>query len=167
VLQSIAPLDAVPGRLRSAVARLLRDWGYGWPDVSFAGTVEVPAGEHWPLAPGAVEIWVFAIAAGRLAVGDELESAGGRAAGLGVSAFSGGVIPVTPYQAWVYEFLGRRGGGRSPEWAAPPMVPTTPDMEPQSRVSKLAKFQEASSAVRLAGVTRYMYATINQAAPSR
>jgi hypothetical protein len=129
VLQSIAPLDAVPGRLRTAVAGRLEGWGYTWADVSFAGTVEVPAREHWPLAPGAAEVWVFAIAAARIAVGDELESAGGRTAGVGVSAFSGGVIPVTPYQAWVYEFLGRHGGGAAPERPAPPMVPTTSDME--------------------------------------
>lgn len=129
VLQSIVPLVAVPGRLRAAVAHRLEQWGYSWADVSFAGTVEVPAREHWPLAPGAAEVWVFAVAAARLAVGDELESAGGRTAGVGVSAFSGGVIPVTPYQAWVYEFLGRHGGGEAHEQPAPPMVPTTSDME--------------------------------------
>lgn len=127
VLQSIAPLDAVPGRLRIAVARRLEAWGYTWADVSFAGTVEVPAREHWPLAPGAAEVWVFAVAAARLRVGDELESAGGRAAGVGVSGYSGGLIPVTPYQAWVYEFLGRNGGGEAHARPAPPMVPTTSD----------------------------------------
>ena len=120
---------AVPGRLRSAVERRLKDWGYRWEDISFAGTVEVPAGEHWPLGPGTLEVWVFAITAGPLAVGDELQSVSGRGAGVGVSAFSGGVIPVTPYQAWVYEFLGRLGGARGREQPSPPAPPTTPDIE--------------------------------------
>lgn len=111
ILTSIVPLQAVPERLRHAVSRILSDWTYAWDDVSFAGTAELGHDR---------EIWVFATAAGPLAVGDTLESAGGRAAGIGVSAFSGGVIPVTPYQAQVYEYLGRRGSGPDAE---PPPVP--------------------------------------------
>jgi hypothetical protein len=126
-LQSIVPLGAVPGRLRAAALRLLSDWNYTWDDVTFAGTATLPSGEFWQLAPGADEIWVLAVATAPLAVGDELESAGGRAAGVGVSAYSGGVIPVIPYQARVYEYLGRRGGGPAPERPEPP---TTPEMEP-------------------------------------
>jgi hypothetical protein len=120
-LASIVPLPAVPDRLRSAVAKVLADWSYAWDDVTFAGTAELDR---------STEVWVFAISAGPLAVGDELESAGGRGAGVAVSAFSGGVIPVTPYQARVYEYLGRRGGGFAPERESPPQVPTTPDTEP-------------------------------------
>ena len=120
-LTSVVPLPAVPGRLRTAVAKVLGEWGYSWQDVTLAGTAELNSGR---------EIWVFAVTAGALAIGDELESAGGRGAGVGVSGYSGGVIPVTPYQAWVYEFLGRRGNGPAPERPAPPALPTTPDMEP-------------------------------------
>ncbi len=69
----------------------------------------LPAGTRWQLL-GSQEIWVFAITAGPLVIGDELESGGGRGVGVSVSAFSGGYIPVTPYQAQVYEVLGRRGG---------------------------------------------------------
>lgn len=130
ILQSIVPLGAVPARLRAAIARELRGWGYGWEDVTFAGTIALPAGERAPFAPGCAEIWVFAITAGPLAVGDVLEPAGGRGVGVGVSAFYGGVIPATPYQARVYEFLGRAGGGRAPERPSPPAVPTTPGTEP-------------------------------------
>lgn len=122
ILTSIVPLRAVPDRLRAAVSKVLEDWSYMWDDISFAGTAE--------LGPSK-EIWVFAITAGPLAVGDELDSAGGRGAGIGLSAFSGGVIPVTPYQARVHEYLGRRGGGPSPEQGQPsPEVPTSPDMAP-------------------------------------
>ena len=113
-LQSIVPLGAVPGRLRTDVSRLLKGWGYSWEDVTFAGTAGVTPAGRWRLAPGGDEIWILAITAGPLAVGDELDSAGGRAAGLSLSAFSGGVIPVTPYQARVYEYLGRRGGSSAP-----------------------------------------------------
>jgi hypothetical protein len=113
VLQSIVPLDAVPERLRTAVARAIGKWGYEWSDVSFAGTAMLPAGAHWQL-PGSEDVWVFAITAGPLVLGDELESAGGRGVGVSVSAFSGGVIPVAPYQGQVYEVLGRRGGGPAP-----------------------------------------------------
>jgi hypothetical protein len=121
ILTSIVPLRAVPERLRSAVTKVLADWSYTWQDVSFAGTAELGQGK---------EAWVFAVTAGPLAVGDEVESAGGRGAGVAVSAFAGGVIPVTPYQARVYEYLGRRGGGPAPARESPPRVPTTPDMEP-------------------------------------
>ena len=122
-LTSIVPLPAVPGRLRAAVEKTLGDWSYGWSDLTLAGTAELGAGR---------EIWVFAVTAGPVSIGDELESAGGRGAGVGVSGYSGGVIPVTPYQAWVYEYLGRRGGGSEPELPSPPELPTIPDMEPAS-----------------------------------
>jgi hypothetical protein len=121
ILTAIIPLRLVPDRLRAAVRRVVGEWSYSWEDVTFAGTAEL--GHHR-------EVWVFALTAGPLAVGDELDSVGGRAAGVGVSAFTGGVIPVTPYQARVYEYLGRRGGGPVPERPAPPKVPTTPDPEP-------------------------------------
>jgi hypothetical protein len=114
VLQSIVPLGAVPERLRAAVATAITKWGYIWSDVTLAGTAMLPAGAHWQL-PGSQDVWVFAITAGPLVIGDELESAGGRGVGVSVSAFSGGYIPVAPYQAQVYEFLGRRGGGPAPE----------------------------------------------------
>ena len=121
-LTSIAPLRAAPDRLRYAVAKVLVQWSYSWDDLTFAGTAEVANGD---------EIWVFAVSSGPLAVGDELESVGGRVAGVAVSAFSGGVIPVIPYQAQVYEYLGRRGGGDSASERRPaPQIPTTPDMEP-------------------------------------
>ena len=119
ILQSIVPLEAVPDGCARPPSRFSR-WGYAWEDVNFAGTATLPPGEFWQLAPGAEEIWVFAVNAGPLSVGDELESAGGRAAAVGVSAFSGGVIPVTPYQARVYEYLGRgaAAGPRSARAAA-------------------------------------------------
>lgn len=96
ILTAIIPLRLVPDRLRTAVRKVLGEWSHTWEDVTFAGTAEL--GHH-------KEIWVFALAAAPLAVGDELDSAGGRAAGTAVSAFTGGVIPVTPYQARVYEYL--------------------------------------------------------------
>jgi hypothetical protein len=129
ILQSIVPLGVVPGRLRAAVRRVLEDWGHTWDDVSFAGTAVLQSGEH-QLGSVSDEVWILAIAAAPLAVGDELTSAGGRAAGVSLSAYSGGVIPVTPYQAWVYEYLGRRGGGSAPEPPPPSGVPTSPEMEP-------------------------------------
>jgi hypothetical protein len=119
ILDSIVPLGAVPGRLRAAAVRLLRDWNYDWEDVTFAGTATLPSGEYWQLAPGADQVWVLAIATAPLAVGDELESAAGRAGCVRVSAFSGGVIPVIPYQARVYEYLGRWGGGRQADERGP------------------------------------------------
>ncbi len=128
ILQSIVPVGAVPARLRTAVRRVLAGWGYGWEDVSFAGTAALAQGDYWQLAPGAGEIWVLAVASAPLEVGDELRSAGGRATGVALSAFSGGVIPVTPYLARVYEYLGPRGGGDMPE--SPTGRPTTPGMEP-------------------------------------
>lgn len=129
----MVPLAAVPGRLRTQVAKILEEWGYGWADVSLAGTVEVPQADHRRLTSGAGEVWVFAITtAARLTIGDELESVAGRAASVGLSAYAGGVIPVTPYQALVYEFLGRRDGDGSPEAPAPPRIPleTLPPMAP-------------------------------------
>ena len=114
VLQSIVPLSAVPDRLRAAVAGAISKWGYDWSDVTFAGTAILPAGARWRL-PNSQDIWVFAITVGPLVIGDELESAGGRATAVSVSAFFGGYIPAAPYQAQVYEVLGRRGGGPTPE----------------------------------------------------
>lgn len=125
ILQSVLPLEVVPERLRAAVSGVLAKWGYRWEDLNFAGTATLAPGEHWRLEPGSEEVWVFAVTAGQLFVGDELESAGGRAAGVAVSAFAGGVIPVTPYQARVYECLGRGGPGRPPERQPPPESPTT------------------------------------------
>jgi hypothetical protein len=130
MLQSIVPLGAVPGRLRAAVIRVLTDWGYTWEDVSFAGTASLDLDDNRQIRPGSDEIWILAVTAAPLDVGDELESAGGRGAGVSLSAFSGGVIPVTPYQARVYEYLGRRGGGDAPDPPSPSAVPTTPEMEP-------------------------------------
>ncbi len=126
VLQSIVPLGMVPERLRTAVTKAIAKWGYGWSDVTFAGTALLPAGPRLQL-PGSEEVWVFAITAGSLVLGEELESAGGRGAGVSVSAFSGGVIPVAPYQAQVYECLGRRGGGQAPERQPLHGSPTTRD----------------------------------------
>ena len=127
VLQSVVPLGAVPGRLRSAVAGVLEPWGYGWGDVSFAGTAALPAAEHRGLSLGPDEIWVFAVTTGSLALGDQLESAGSRAAGVSLSAFSGGVIPVTPFQARVYEYLGGHDGDSPPQPTVPPDVARTPE----------------------------------------
>lgn len=130
-LQSIVPLGAVPSRLRGAALGLLNEWGYGWGDVTFAGTATLPSGGLWQMTPGGDEIWVLAVTAAPLVIGAELESAGGRVREVQVSAFSGGVIPVTPHRARVYEFLGRRGGGReAPEHPEPPGDSTTPDREP-------------------------------------
>ncbi len=119
ILQSDVPLGAVPERLRSAVARAIAPWGYTWADVSFAGTALLPPGEHTRLGPDSGEVWIFAVTVGTLHIGEELESAGSRSAGVSLSAFSGGVIPVTPFQARVFEYLGG-GGGRSPD---PPPKP--------------------------------------------
>lgn len=126
-LQSIVPLGAVPERLRTDVSRVLTGWGYSWEDVTFSGTAGLAPVGQWRITPGADEIWILAITAAPLAVGDELDSAGGRTAGVSLSAFSGGVIPVMPYQARVYEYLGRRGGGG---WAPESAPPTTPETEP-------------------------------------
>lgn len=123
----MVPLGAVPERLRAAVARILSDWGYSWDDLTFAGTATLPPGAHWGLESGAEEVWVLAVTVGPLSVGDVLESAGGRGAGIGLSAFSGGVIPVTPYQARLYECLGRKGGGARPNERPEPQVPTPAD----------------------------------------
>jgi hypothetical protein len=127
VLQSMVPLGAVPERLRSAVARTIAPWGYGWGEVSFAGTARTPPAEHSRLGPASDEIWIFAITVGALEIGDELGSAGSRGAGLSLSAFSGGVIPVTPFQGRVYEYLGRRGGGDAPDPQPPAGPPTSRD----------------------------------------
>jgi hypothetical protein len=130
VLQSVMPLGAVPGRLRSAVAGVLEPWGYSWGEVSFAGTAALPAALHRGLSLGPDEVWVFAVTTGSLALGDRLESAGSRAAGVSLSAFSGGVIPVTPFQARVYEYLGGHGGGdQPPSPSAPPGRARTPETE--------------------------------------
>jgi hypothetical protein len=124
------PLEAVPERLRLAVSGLLAKWGYRWEDLNFAGTAALAPGGRRRREPGSEEVWVFAVTAAPLSVGDELESAGGRAAGVGVSAFSGGVIPVTPYQARVYEVLGRGGRGPAPEHEPQPQSPTTAGTAP-------------------------------------
>lgn len=129
VLQSVVPLGAVPERLRGGVTRAVAAWGYGWGEVSFAGTALTPPAEHSRLGPTSDEIWIFAITVAVLEIGDELESAGGRAAGLSLSAFSGGVIPVTPFQGRVYEYLGRRGGGERSEPPAPDGESMTRDRE--------------------------------------
>jgi hypothetical protein len=129
VLQSVVPLGAVPERLRSAVAGVVKSWGYTWPDVSFAGTAVLPRGERRGLSLGPDEVWVFAVTTGSLALGDELESAGSRTAGVSLSAFSGGVIPVTPFQARVYEYLAGHGGEPPPAPSSPPGAARTPDME--------------------------------------
>lgn len=113
VLTALVPPGAVPAHLRQAVSGVLGRWGYGWDELALVGTATL-RGARLDVA---AEVWVFAVAAGPLAVGDELAVSAGRVAGLGVSAFRGGVIPVTPYRAQVYESLGRRGGGgrRPPE----------------------------------------------------
>lgn len=114
ILQSVVPLGAVPERLRGGVARAIAPWGYAWADISFAGTALTPLREHSRLGPASDEIWVFAVTVGTLQIGDELDSAGSRAAAVRLSAFSGGVIPVTPFQARVFEYLGGHGGESSP-----------------------------------------------------
>jgi hypothetical protein len=128
VLAALLPPGAVPSHLREAVSRLLAGWGRGWDELALVGTATLA-----PVRRGvAEEVWVFALAAGPLAVGDELASAAGRVAGLGVSGFRGGVIPVTPYRAQVYESLGRRGdsgpaaGERPPGPAVPVSVGPSP-----------------------------------------
>jgi hypothetical protein len=97
------------------VRKVVAEWSHSWEDVSFAATADLGRNK---------EVWVFALTAGPLAVGDEIDSAGGRAAGIGVSAFTGGVIPVEPYQARIYEYLGRRGGGLAPDRQPAPQLPT-------------------------------------------
>lgn len=130
VLQAVVPLGAVPERLRSAVAKTIGPWGYGWGNISFAGTAAQPGAEHRGLSLGPDEIWVFAVTIGSLTLGDRLESAGSRAAGISLSAFSGGVIPVTPFQARVYEYLGGHGGGEQPPRPhVPPGLTRTPETE--------------------------------------
>jgi hypothetical protein len=121
ILQSIIPVGAVPERLRLIVTAALAKWGYAWSDVTFAGTASDPA--DGSRQPGAGEIWVIAISAAPILVGDELTSPGGRVTGAQASSFSGGVIPVIPYQALIYESLGRRGGGPPPEHPSPPQEP--------------------------------------------
>lgn len=129
VLQSVVPLGAVPDRLRAAVVRTVQPWGYGWSDISFAGTAALPAAEHRGLSLGPGEIWVFAVTTGPLSLGDQLASEGSRSAGISLSAFSGGVIPVTPFQARVYEYLGGHGGEPPPQPPPPPGRATTPGTE--------------------------------------
>ncbi|MGH2836136.1 MAG: hypothetical protein ACRDLT_05535 [Solirubrobacteraceae bacterium] len=129
VLQAVVPLGAVPGRLRSAVVEAIKPWGYSWGEVTFAGTAQLPPGQHSRLGPASDEVWVFAVTVGALQIGDELEAAGSRAAGLSLSAFSGGVIPVTPFQGRVYEYLGGHGGNSRPQPPAPEGLPTIPDTE--------------------------------------
>ncbi len=114
ILTAIIPPHLVPDRLRAAVGKVVAGWSHSWEDVTFAATAELGRRR---------EVWVFALTAGPLEVGDEIDSAGGRAAGIGVSAFTGGVIPVTPYQARVYEYLGRRGRGPAPERQPPSELP--------------------------------------------
>jgi hypothetical protein len=134
VLQSVVPLGAVPGRLRTAVAGVLDPWGYSWGDISFTGTAAQSGAEHRGLSLGPDEIWVFAVTAGSLRLGDRLESAGSRAAGISLSAFSGGVIPVTPFQGRVFEYLGGHGGGDQPSSpSVPPGLATTPETERGAR----------------------------------
>ena len=119
ILQSVVPLGAVPERLRGGVVRTIKAWGYGWSDISFAGTALTPLAEHSKLGPASDEVWVFAVNVGPLEIGDRLESAGGRLTGVSLSAFSGGVIPVTPFQARVYEYLGGKGGSAPPDPRGP------------------------------------------------
>ena len=119
VLESVVPPEAVPERLRLAVTKLIADWDYSWDDVTFAGTVSMPAADRSVFEPMGPELWVFAITAELIDVGDELESPGGRASGVALSAYSGGLIPATPYQARVFERLGRRGGPGKPAPQAP------------------------------------------------
>ncbi len=126
VLAALLPPGAVPPSLREAVGRLLHGWGHGWDELALIGTATlVPARRGV-----AEEVWVFALAAGPLAVGDELASAAGRVAGLAVSGFRGGVIPVTPYRAQVYESLHRRGDGDEAPSERPPGPAVTVPVEP-------------------------------------
>ena len=129
ILQSVVPLGAVPERLRSGVAKTINSWGYGWGDISFAGTALTPLAEHSRFGPGSDEVWIFAVSVGRLEIGDQLESAGGRLAGVSLSAYSGGVIPVTPFQGRVYEYLGGRGGSQQSDPLGPDGVPTAADTD--------------------------------------
>jgi hypothetical protein len=130
ILQAIIPLEAVPERLRLAVSRLVGEWGYSWANITFAGTARVSR-SGWQA--GDQEQWVFAISAAPVALGDEIVSGSGRAAGLSVGRFASGVIPATPYQAYVYERLGGRGRGPAPERQPPPQPSTTEDTEPAAR----------------------------------
>jgi len=117
-LKSILPLGAVPVQLRAKVAVVLREWGYTWGEVTFAGTAQLPSWQRWHSAGG--ETWVIAVTAGPVAVGDEITSSQGRVAGVQASGFAGGLIPAIPYQAQVFEVIGRRDGGRPPEPTMPP-----------------------------------------------
>jgi hypothetical protein len=128
ILQAIIPLEAVPVRLQLAVSRLVGGWGYAWTNVTFAGTAQVP-GRNWR---GDQEQWVFAITAEPLNLGDEISSGDGRAAALSVGGFAAGVLPATPYQAYVYERLGGRGRGPAPERQPPPQPSTPADTAPEA-----------------------------------
>ncbi|WP_249020042.1 hypothetical protein [Conexibacter sp. S30A1] len=128
VLAALLPPGAVPPALREAVSRLLRGWGHGWDELELIGTASVAPARRVV----ADEVWVFALAAGPLAIGDELASGAGRVAGLGVSAFRGGVIPVTPYRAQVYETLHRRGGSDEGPSERPPGPAVPVSVEPLS-----------------------------------
>lgn len=134
VLQSIVPPEAVPARLRAAATGIVRGWGYEWSEVSFAGTALAPTGERRRLAPARQEMWVIAVVAAPLRVGDELTTSGGRVSGVAVSAFSGGVIPATPYQARIYEYLGGRDGGLDAGRPGTPSAPRAQEVGPASSV---------------------------------
>ena len=105
---------------------MLEKWGYAWSEVSFAGTALLPSRKSWQTS--SEETWVVAINAGPIAVGDELESPRGRAAGVAGSSFSRGVIPAIPYQTHVFESLGRRGGDATPPDEVPPPEPESVDV---------------------------------------
>jgi hypothetical protein len=128
VLQAIIPPDAVPERLRLAVSRKVAEWGYTWADVTFAGTAQVP-GRSWHVDDH--EQWVFAISVGLVGLGDEIVAGEGRVEALSVGRFAAGVIPATPYEAYIYERLGARGRGPEPERQSPPptvdTAPVVPD----------------------------------------
>ncbi len=117
-LKSILPLGTVPVRLRASVSSVLREWGYSWSDVTFAGTAQLPSGLRWQSA--GAETWVIAITTGPIDVGDEIDSAHGRIAGVHASSSAGALMPAIFYQAQVFEVLGRRDGGRPPEPTIPP-----------------------------------------------
>jgi len=104
-LRSIVPLGAVPDQLRGAVARDLESRGRAWTEVTFAGTALLPPGHRSRLQTRTEEIWVFALHAEQLDLGDELHAAGGEGFVVSVARLPDGLIPSVGYRALVYDHL--------------------------------------------------------------
>ncbi len=109
MLRSIVPLGAVPREVRSAVAPVLKSWGYQWADVALAGTVALPSEGTWHADN--LEAWVIAVRADAVSVNEKFEVGDGRVAGVQASGRLAGVMPAIPYPVQVYESLRRPAGG--------------------------------------------------------